>query len=608
MNECDLNGVNEISIQALEAMQFAINEINSNSEILPNLRVGAFLLDSCRNPARIRRQIIELLKGNPVLITVVDGSSSEITKMVAELLKLYKIPVISSASTDPDLSDMSAYPYLMRTVPSDKWQAHAIIGVLKQLRWDYVTVFYSDSMASSFSEFLHLAKSEKICVASQLMLGDYFTDDVLAMEDLVNFYISRSFPESHAIVLFTSDLHTRSLLSAYKSQQHKSGNMKRVIWIGTNTWGSRLDVVNGLEMVADGAITVSFYAAHVPKFEEYFATRTPENNAQNPWFAEYWQQRFNCYIGSNYRNIYAAECTPAQNLANVTLHVADTVPYVIDSVYTMALALHKLITEQCSEFERVACINKFINSGVLLNTMRDVDFLSEITKLRVSYDMLGNGIPRYSLYNFRYFKGSNVYGYSSVGSWTNDKLEMESSNVTSYLTSLFGVNVTSTCESCRCSDGAVADLKYQMNSGGLTLTGYFPLHGSSQGEARCMTVPSTDGFLQYMAFRYAIDKVNDDLSLLGNVTLGYIAFDTCSDPDHASLAYSSWTYGLRLFTQKPQVPAITYTNAFIGGFNSDVTATLNKINSVGQSLVQVRTTNENCLVCQRTLDNTEKSA
>ena len=584
--------VNEDSLQAMEAMYFAIDEINSDPNILPNVRVGAVMFDSCRNSTRILRQLSKYFKDDTLPLAVVGASDSRVTTTIAEVMKRHKLPVISYASTDPVLSDTTLFPYLLRAVPSDVWQASVIVSLLKKFQWDYITAFYSDSAygRSSFSEFLRLTEAERICLGSQVMLADYLVNDAKTMEDLVRFYISRRFARCHVVVLFTSDWHTRSLLSAYKSWMRNSGNLNRVIWIGTNGWGSRLDVVSGLETIVDGAFTIGFYSEDIPRFKQHLMTRTLENDGQNPWFKEYWQQQLGCYIHQNDKNIYApVECKSNQTLADLRFRMADRVPYVIDSVYTIALALDELI-KRCREPSEVYCISKYRNSDTLFRTMRNLDFFSEITKLQVSYDILGNGIPRYNIFNLRYDEKRSVYDYYTVGNWTDTKFEIDSSGLIVYLASLPNLNITSTCQTCACSDGRVADLKYQMNYGGLTLIGFFPIHGSSQDQALCSKMDNIDGFLQFMAFKYAIEQMNKDATVLRNITLGFLAFDTCSDPDQASLAYRSWSSGLQLFTQKPQAPIVTYTNGFVAQYDHDVTMMLNKVNSIGKPLVQVRIT------------------
>lgn len=60
-------------------------------------------------------------------------------------------------------------------------------------------------------------------------------------------------------------------------------------WIASDGWGKQQKLVESLEEVAEGAITVELQSEHMPGFDEYMMSLTPENNLRNPWFDEYWQ-------------------------------------------------------------------------------------------------------------------------------------------------------------------------------------------------------------------------------------------------------------------------------------------------------------------------------
>ena len=50
---------------------------------------------------------------------------------VSSLLRIFKIPQISYASTSPTLSNRERFSYFFRTVPSDVWQSYAILEILR---------------------------------------------------------------------------------------------------------------------------------------------------------------------------------------------------------------------------------------------------------------------------------------------------------------------------------------------------------------------------------------------------------------------------------------------------------------------------------------------
>lgn len=57
---------------------------------------------------------------------------------------LLQIPQISYASTAPDLSDNSRYDFFSRVVPSDTYQAQAMVDIVKAFKWNYVSTLASE--------------------------------------------------------------------------------------------------------------------------------------------------------------------------------------------------------------------------------------------------------------------------------------------------------------------------------------------------------------------------------------------------------------------------------------------------------------------------------
>ncbi len=77
------------------------------------------------------------------LAAIVGPGKSSTTIAVQNLLQVFRIPQIGYGATTTDLSDKEQFGYFMRVVPSDVWQARAIIEVVKHFNWTYIAVVYS---------------------------------------------------------------------------------------------------------------------------------------------------------------------------------------------------------------------------------------------------------------------------------------------------------------------------------------------------------------------------------------------------------------------------------------------------------------------------------
>jgi len=65
--------------------------------------------------------------------------------MLIQLLKLNKCSIqVSPFSTNPELSNKNRFAYFFRTVSPDNYQAAAIVRLLVEQGWRYVSVVYED--------------------------------------------------------------------------------------------------------------------------------------------------------------------------------------------------------------------------------------------------------------------------------------------------------------------------------------------------------------------------------------------------------------------------------------------------------------------------------
>ncbi|KAK8736080.1 hypothetical protein OTU49_005224, partial [Cherax quadricarinatus] len=122
------SAVYDRGLQRLEAMLYAVDLINNDSNILPNITLGVHILDTCSKDTYALNQSLEFIRvsldaldtsglecsdgkaprvkyrAKPVR-GVVGGSYSSVSLQVANLFRLFHIPQVSPASTARALSD-----------------------------------------------------------------------------------------------------------------------------------------------------------------------------------------------------------------------------------------------------------------------------------------------------------------------------------------------------------------------------------------------------------------------------------------------------------------------------------------------------------------------
>ncbi|XP_026106864.1 metabotropic glutamate receptor 8-like [Carassius auratus] len=155
----------EKGIHRLEAMLFAIDLINKDPELLPNVTLGARILDTCSRDTYALEQSLTFVQAlierdgsdvrcangdQPIfakpdkIVGVIGAAASSVSIMVANILRLFKIPQISYASTAPELSDNTRYDFFSRVVPPDSYQAQAMLDIVTAMGWNFVSTLASE--------------------------------------------------------------------------------------------------------------------------------------------------------------------------------------------------------------------------------------------------------------------------------------------------------------------------------------------------------------------------------------------------------------------------------------------------------------------------------
>ncbi|XP_019516930.1 PREDICTED: metabotropic glutamate receptor 6 isoform X6 [Hipposideros armiger] len=326
----------EQGVHRLEAMLYALDRVNADPELLPGVRLGARLLDTCSRDTYALEQALSFVQalirgrgngdeagvrcpgGVPQLraappervVAVVGASASSVSIMVANVLRLFAIPQISYASTAPELSDSTRYDFFSRVVPPDSYQAQAMVDIVRAVGWNYVSTLasegnYGESGVEAFiqisreagelgaggSEAPRSLQRGGVCIAQSIKIprepkpGEFNKVIRRLMET----------PNARGIIIFANEDDIRRVLEAARLA-NLTGHF---LWVGSDSWGAKTAPILNLEDVAMGAVTILPKRASINGFDQYFMTRSLENNRRNIWFAEFWEENFNCKLTSS---------------------------------------------------------------------------------------------------------------------------------------------------------------------------------------------------------------------------------------------------------------------------------------------------------------------
>ncbi|XP_056131423.1 metabotropic glutamate receptor 4 isoform X1 [Lampris incognitus] len=430
----------EKGIHRLEAMLFALDRINNDNELLPNITLGARILDTCSRDTHALEQSltfvqaliekdssdVKCLSGGPPIITkpervvgVIGASASSVSIMVANILRLFRIPQVSYASTAPELSDNTRYDFFSRVVPPDTYQAQAMVDIVRAMRWNYVSTVASEGNYGESGVDAFIQKSREdggLCISQSVKIpreprpGEF---------DKIIRRLSEN-PNARVVIIFANEDDIRRLLQAAKTA-NQTGHF---IWVGSDSWGSKIAPILNQEEMAEGAVTILPKRQSIRGFDRYFISRTLENNRRNIWFAEFWENNFQCKLSRHAlkKGSGIKKCTNHERIGKDSSYEQEgKVQFVIDAVYAMAHALHDMHKDLCPGKVGLCSKMDTINGTLLLKYIRNVNFTG-IAGTPVVFNVNGDAPGRYEIYQYQIV--NNTTEYKIIGHWT-DQLHLD---------------------------------------------------------------------------------------------------------------------------------------------------------------------------------------
>ncbi|XP_041349206.1 metabotropic glutamate receptor-like [Gigantopelta aegis] len=417
-----------IVLQFIEAMVYAVERVNNDSSVLPNVSLGFVILDDCLKASTTGAQVLSFIPDigdyfcngscpsvdvitSYDVVGVVGSTKSSTSIAAATILGPAQLPQISYSSTSDELSNKVLYPYFLRVVPTDEFQTLAMATFIDHYGWIYVSVVYS---AGSYGElgYTHLKKyaDEKgICIATAQKLEEGAGEEEYnAVAKALVGHI-----DARVVVVFSGPLQAKQLFRAIRRLKQE----RQFIWIGSDGWAKRIANLGEFWDVALGAFTFSFYSESVPEYETWFKAKRPLSET-NPWFKEFWESHFKCSFSA-----VPATCNDSDVLSSANgFKPVPTVTPVMDAVYTFANALDRLLKDNCSTVVG-SDVHSCINGPDLLQYLKTTAFEAE--NGFVLFDANGNILGKHIIEQL--VEGS-PYSQTTIGIYSSVTLNITFSN------------------------------------------------------------------------------------------------------------------------------------------------------------------------------------
>ncbi|NXP57255.1 CASR protein, partial [Chloropsis cyanopogon] len=438
----------------LQAMIFAIEEINSSPTLLPNMTLGYRIFDTCNTVSKALEATLSFVAQNkidslnldefcncsehiPSTIAVVGATGSGISTAVANLLGLFYIPQVSYASSSRLLSNKNQFKSFLRTIPNDEHQATAMADIIEYFRWNWVGTIAADDDYGrpGIEKFREEAEERDICIDFSELISQYSDEEEIqqVVEVIQN-------STARVIVVFSSGPDLEPLIREIVRR-----NITGKIWLASEAWASSsLIAMPEFFRVIGSTIGFALKAGQIPGFREFLQKVHPKKSTNNGFAKEFWEETFNCYLPDGSKNSPASTsfhkgheeglgagngtsafrppCTGDENITSVETPYMDYTHLRISynvylAVYSIAHALQDIYT--CTPgkglFTNGSCADiKKVEAWQVLKHLRHLNFTNNMGE-QVDFDEFGDLVGNYSIINWHLSPEDGSVVFEEVG-------------------------------------------------------------------------------------------------------------------------------------------------------------------------------------------------
>ncbi|KAK2847770.1 hypothetical protein Q7C36_009452 [Tachysurus vachellii] len=405
------------SFQQAMTMVFAIDEINRNPNLLPNITLGYHLYDNCVKLAVAFRAATALISGtdeiasglhctsSPPVIGIVGDPGSTHSIAISSVLGLFRVPMVSYFATCSCLTDRHQFPSFFRTIPSDAFQVRAIVQILKRFGWTWVGLVYSnDDYGIHAANAFHQDVQEQLggCVAfSEMLPRDNNRRDV---ERIVKVIKSST---AKVVVVISTEAYLLPLMDEVALR-----NVTGKQWIASEAWAtSPVFLTPHLLPFLGGTLGIAIRRGEIAGLRDFLLRLHLDMQPANNMVRIFWEEMFECRFDSD--GMQAARddekmlCTGNEDLSSTNTAYSDMSELrasynVYKAVYALAHALHDLT--QCEEgkgpFHDQSCAKiSTLQPWQVVHYLQRVNFTTGFGD-HVSFDKNGDPLAIYDVMNW----------------------------------------------------------------------------------------------------------------------------------------------------------------------------------------------------------------
>ncbi|XP_061917826.1 extracellular calcium-sensing receptor-like [Entelurus aequoreus] len=397
----------------MQTMIFAIEEINREGKLLPNVTLGYKIYDSCSTPHQALKATMELMGSHTaesgvqgpsrckgaVPAVIGDGGSTQ-SLVVARFLGVFHVPQVSYFSSCACLSDKNEFPAFLRTMPSDFFQVDALVQLVKHFGWTWVGVIAGDDAYGRGGANIFANEVRKLgaCVALREIIPKNRAHTAISA------IISKILSSGASVVLVFAVEQDAAALFDEALREGLTG----IQWLASEAWSTAaiLSSPKKYQPILQGSMGFAVRRANIPGLRDFLLRLHPSGTEalEDPFLLPFWQEVFQCSLGVGTK----PPCTGAEDLKSVANIYSDVsqlrISYnVYKAVYAIVYALRSM--EGCEEgngpFAFQACpYLQSIQPWQLLYYIKQVEYFNSFGD-ETKFDENGDIAAMYDLVNWQ---------------------------------------------------------------------------------------------------------------------------------------------------------------------------------------------------------------
>nr|XP_054599260.1 extracellular calcium-sensing receptor-like [Nothobranchius furzeri] len=416
------SGFDHRAFRWMMTMAFAVEEINSKSDLLPGVKLGYRIMDSCDS----------IHTSLQAFFSLVSFSNVETHLENSTCLSDSPIPaIVGLASSSP--SRAVAQTLGSFNIPLDDYSRYGIQAFSDQFRLQGGCVEYHLTIPASPT-----------------------TDEIQTMANTVQ----RS--TAQVVVAFSNegqllDLFLELTVPFQLAQQNVTG----IQWIASESWvAATLLTSPHFHHLLEGTLGFTFPGVRIPGLKEFLLSVKPSPKPGMEFVNMFWEEQFGCKLrfegerlgenGTDSLDNVTPVCTGSEDLSLASSSYTDVskvrISYnVYKAVFAIAHALHALLNCDSEGVKNSSCNKmKHFTSEQLLSHLKKVIFTNQFEE-RIYFNSNGEPAPLYEIVNWqkdssgeiRFVKVGNYDGSAAMGQqlrvlqsriiWTGGELQVPTS-------------------------------------------------------------------------------------------------------------------------------------------------------------------------------------